>query len=186
MSADKLYAQPTTLTGSIGVIWPSFEVTQLMEKWGIQPEVVKSDSAEDFKDAGSPFKKFSAKDREYIKGIVNSAHSKFSSIVEKGRKGKLTVPIDQVANGKIWTSDDAKKLGLVDDIAYIDEVCDKTASDAGLSNPTVIRLKERTGLLDILSASAPVGPRQVEIKIDPKALEELTRGRLEYRYEGIR
>ena len=127
MAGDKLYAEPTTLTGSIGVIWPSFQVTELMKRVGVSTEFVKSDAAQEFKDAGSPFKEFTEQDRQYIKGLVNSAHVKFSSVVEAGRKGKLTVPITEVAIGKIWTSDDAKKLGLIDDIAYLDEVCDMTA-----------------------------------------------------------
>jgi protease-4 len=183
MAADKLYAQPTTLTGSIGVIWPSFEVTKLMEKWGVQSEVVKSDNAEDFKDAGSPFKKFTEQDRQYIKGIVNDAHGKFSAIVAKGRAGKLKAPMNEVANGKIWTSDDALKMGLIDEIAYMDDVCTKTASDAGLSNPTIIRLKNRGGLLQALSASSPIGGGKVEVKVDTAELERLTRGRLEYRWD---
>ena len=187
MAADKLYAEPTTLTGSIGVIWPSFEVTELMKKWGVQSEVVKSDAAAEFKDAGSPFKKFTEEDRAYIKGLVNSAHAKFAGIVEIGRKGKLTVPIKDVAIGKIWTSDDALKLGLVDEIAYMDEVCEKTAKEAGIGSPTIVRLKNRGGILEALSASTPMGGGKVEVRVDAKQLEELRSGRgMEYLYEGAR
>ena len=69
---------------------------------------------------------------------------------------------------------------------YLDEVCDRTASEAGLSNPTIIRLKPRGGLFEALSASSPIGGGKVEVKLDAKSLEDLTRGAMEYRYRGVR
>jgi len=179
--ADRIYAQPTTLTGSIGVIWPAFEITKMMDKVGVTPEVIKSDSANEFKDAGSPFKQFTEKDREYIKGLVNNAHEKFQSVVDDGRKGHLTKPIKDIAIGKIWSADEALKLGLIDEIAYLDEVCDKTATDLGLSRPMIVRLKRRSGLLEALTAHAPVISPKVELKIDRASLESLAAPRMEYR-----
>jgi protease-4 len=180
MPADKIYAQPTTLTGSIGVIWPAFEVTSLMDKVGVTPEIIKSDLANDYKDAGSPLKKFTEKDREYIKGLVNNAHTKFSAVVDAGRSGKLKEPIADIAVGKIWPADEALKLGLIDEIAYLDEVCAQTAADLGLSNPTVIRLRRKTGLLEALTIKS-ISPK-VEVKIDRNALEGLTAmPRMEFR-----
>jgi protease-4 len=183
MPADKIYAQPTTLTGSIGVIWPAFEVTGMMEKVGVTPEVIKSDLANDYKDAGSPLKKFTDKDRQYIRALVNNAHAKFSAVVDAGRKGKLKEPVADIAVGKIWPADEALKLGLIDEIAYLDEVCTQTAADLGLANPTVVRLRRKTGLLEALTVKS-ISPK-VEVKIDRNALEGLMGGsdapRMEYR-----
>lgn len=183
MPADKIYAQPTTLTGSIGVIWPAFEVTELMDKVGVTPEVIKSDLANDYKDAGSPLKKFTDKDRAYIRELVNNAHGKFSAVVEVGRRGKLKEDIKNIAVGRIWPADEALKLGLIDEIAYLDQVCSQTAADLGLTNPTVIRLRRKTGLLEALSAKS-ISPK-VEVKIDRAALQGLMNGgdvpRMEYR-----
>jgi protease-4 len=185
--AEKIYAQPTTLTGSIGVIWPAFEVTGMLDKIGVTPEVIKSDQANDFKDAGSPLHKFTDKDREYIKGLVNNAHQRFRKIVEDGRKGKLAVSIDEIAIGKIWTAEEAKAKGLVDEIAYPDQIVAAVAAEAGLSDPKVVRLKKRGGLLDALTASSPFGSTHVELKLDPSTLQQVqdaAAGRLEYRYAG--
>lgn len=179
MPADKIYAQPTTLTGSIGVIWPAFEVTQMMDKVGVTPEIIKSDSANDFKDAGSPLKKFTEKDRDYIRGLVNNAQDKFTAVVVAGRKGKLTQPIGEIAVGKIWPADEALKLGLIDEIAYLDQVCTQTAADLGLANPTIVRLRRKTGLLEALTASS-FSPR-IELKIDGDSLKAAGASRLEYR-----
>jgi len=179
--ADKIYAEPTTLTGSIGVIWPAFEVSDLMKKVGVTPEIIKSNSSSEFKDAGGPFRPFTDQDRTYIRGLVNNAQDKFSSIVETGRKGKLNKPIAQLAIGKIFTADEALGLGLIDEIAYLDDVCMKTAMDAGLTNPTIVRLKLRMGLLEALTASAPGGAPKVELKVDPTLIDSLTHPRMQYK-----
>jgi len=186
MAADKLYAEPTTLTGSIGVIWPSFQVTDMMQKIGVKPEFIKSSNASDYKDAGSPFKEMTDEDRDYIRGLLNNMHDKFAVIVSTGRSGKLTKPIQEIAVGKIWTADDAKTLGLIDGIAYLDEVCANTASDAGLHNPTIIRLKNRLGLLEALSASSVLGGGKVEVNLNPRQLENSGAGSMEFRFTGTR
>jgi protease-4 len=179
MPADKIYAQPTTLTGSIGVIWPAFEVTEMMDKVGVTPEIIKSDSANDFKDAGSPLKKFTEKDRDYIRGLVNNAQDKFSAVVVAGRRGKLKQPIGEIAVGRIWPADEALKLGLIDEIAYLDQVCTQTAADLGLSNPTIVRLRRKTGLLEALTAKS-FSPK-IELKIDGDSLKAAAPSRMEYR-----
>lgn len=184
MPGEKIYAEPTTLTGSIGVIMETFDATELMTKIGVTPETVKSDMAEKYKDMGSPFRKWTPEDEKYFKGIVNNAHEKFQKVVEEGRKGKLTQPIGEIAIGKVWPAEKAKELGLVDEIAYLDEVCVKTASEAGLSNPTVVRLKPKVGFLEVFGASAP--GTKVELKVDTEMLRMLKGGGMEYRYEGIR
>ena len=184
MPAEKIYAQPTTITGSIGVIMSSFEVTDLMTKIGVKPETVKSDAAEEFKDAGSPFKKWTAEDRDYFKGLINNAHLKFSAIVDEGRKGKLTQPIAKIAIGKVWTVEKAKDLGLIDEIAYLDEVCTKTAHDAGIPDATVVRLRPKSTFLELFGASAR-GAGKVELKVNAEDFRKLTGGVMEYRYDGI-
>jgi len=186
MAADKLYAQPTTLTGSIGVIWPSFQVTNMMDKIGVKPEFIKSSNASEFKDAGSPCREMTDEDREYIRGLLNSMHDKFAAIVETGRQGKLTKPIQEIAVGKVWTSEEALAMGLVDEIAYLDQVCENTAKEAGLSNPTVIRLRNRLGLLEALSANSVLGGGKVEVNLNPRQLEDTGAGAMEFRFTGTR
>jgi protease IV len=179
--ADKIYAEPTTLTGSIGVIWPAFEVSDLMKKVGVTPEIIKSDSSSGFKDAGGMFRPFTDQDRQYLKGLVNNAQDKFSAVVDSGRKGRLKKPIAEVAIGKIFTADEALDLGLIDEIAYLDDVCTKTAADVGLTNPTIVRLKIRIGLLEALTAAAPGGSPKVELKVDPSLVDDWMHPRIQYR-----
>jgi protease-4 len=186
MPADKIYAEPTTLTGSIGVIWPAFEVSEMMKKVGVTTNFVKSDNANEYKDAGSPFKPFTPQDEQYIKNLVNQMHAKFSAVVAAGRGARLKEPVNQVAIGKIWTADEALGLGLIDEIAYPDEVYLKTASDAGISNPTIIRLRRKTGLFGALSASSPIGGTKVHVQLDPRSLEGAAPRGMEFRVPGLR
>jgi protease-4 len=179
MPADKIFAEPTTMTGSIGVIWPAFEMAGLLEKIGITPEIITSSKAT-YKDAASPFKKFTDEDRAYIRGLVNDAHEKFVHIVDAGRRGKLKAPLDQIAIGRVWGADEALRLGLIDEIAYLDDVCTKLAADEGIADPTIVRLKDRAGLLDLLSASSRMN--QGKITLDPKLIYELQTPRMEFRY----
>ena len=148
MAGEKIYAEPTTLTGSIGVIWPAFEITDLMQKIGVTPEIITSTPAV-WKDSGSPFAKFTPKDIDYIRGLVNNAHERFAEIVVAGRGKRLKLPITDIAIGKIWSATEARdKYGLVDEIGYLDQVYTQLAAAKGISNPTVVRLKERHSLLE--------------------------------------
>ena len=177
-ASDKIYAQPTTITGSIGIIMTTFQLTDLMQKLGIKPESIKSSNADDYKDAGSPFREMTDEDRTYFRNLLDSMHNKFAHIVDTSRTGKLSKPINEIAVGKIWTSDDAKSLGLIDDIAYPNEVWSHTATAAGLHNYTVIRLKTRISILDALSASTP----KIELNLTPKQLESPTSHQLQFRH----
>lgn len=183
MAGDKLYAERTSLTGSIGVIWPSFELTKMLDKIGVTPEVIKSDEASTYKDAGSPWKRFTEEDRAYIRGLVNNAHERFKKVVEEGRDKKLLAKIDDVAIGRIWPADEALKLGLIDEIGYRDDVCDALARDSGLVQPTIVRLKERHSILDTLTASTSLGSPKVSIEVSPKLLDEIRSPRMEYRWQ---
>jgi len=182
MPAEKLYAEPTTITGSIGVIWPAFEVSDLLQKIGVTPEVIASSEAV-HKDTGSPMRKFTDDDRSRIRALVNDAHAKFRAIVQTGRAKKLTVPMEQIATGDIWPADKALSLGIIDGIAYLDEVCTRSAAEAGITNPTIIRLKEFHGLFDMLSASSTPNNTKVSVEFEPrKILHDLQTPRMEYRF----
>lgn len=179
MPARKIYAQPTSLTGSIGVIWPAFEASRLLDKIGVTPEIITSDEAR-YKDTGAPYRKFTDTDRAYIKTLVNDAHGKFRQIVADGRKGKLKEPIEDVAVGRIWPASKALDMGLVDEIGYLEDACKEAANAVGYPDATVVRLREKVGLLEILGVSAR--KPSVEIKLDSSLIYQLHSAKGEYRY----
>jgi len=170
--ADEIIAEPTTLTGSIGVILGWMVVEGTLEKIGVDVVVMKSSRAEGWKDTPSSFRKLDARQREYLQKLLDQMQQRFESVVIEGRGiagegGKISVadvtyPITvgegkdakQVEhaeqspfNGKIYTADEAKEIGLIDDIGYEQKAFDRAAALAGLQKPNVVSYRERQGLL---------------------------------------
>jgi len=112
VAADKIVANPGTITGSIGVIIRGNNISELLSKIGIKFETVKSGL---FKDILSPDKPLSVEGRELLQNLIDESYKQFTDAVSKGRK----IPIEDVqkfADGRIFTGSQAKKLGLVDEI----------------------------------------------------------------------
>jgi protease-4 len=186
-----IVAQPTTLTGNIGVLMPRFNVSKLADKWGIEDNSMHSTGA-DFKTAGSPFKEDTPQEHQYIQNLIDQAFTQFKSVVTAGRAGKLNGTIDQIANGKVYSAADALKLGLVDQIGYLDDATAKAAQLAGLTHPTVVKFQRHSTLLDLLSADNRLGSARaaahesaVNVQVDGGAvLDALTTPRMLYLWRG--
>ncbi len=166
--ADAIYAEHTTTTGSIGVIagWMIFSGT--LEKLGIEPVVMKSDNARAWKDQLSPLNKPSDRQREHLQMVLDDVQDRFESVVEAGRGEKInkkthTYPLEvtrdgnavtiqytetEPYNGKVYIGEKARKIGLVDEIGYIDAAIDTARQLGGAKNASVVVYKKRTGLLD--------------------------------------
>jgi protease-4 len=117
---EKLYANPSTITGSIGVIMQQTVVEDLMKKIGVQNNTLKAGS---MKDVGSPFRKMTDSERQYLQDIINSIHEQFIKDVAAGRK----MPLDKarsLSDGRIYTGLQAKEAGLIDGIGTFYDVVD--------------------------------------------------------------
>jgi protease-4 len=112
MAADKIIAQPQTLTGSIGVISGKFNAARLFQKLGITSErLVYGKSA----DIYSPFRKLTAEEKQVLKKQILWVYDQFLDKVAEGRKMKKE-EVDKIGKGRVWTGSQAKELGLVDEI----------------------------------------------------------------------
>ncbi|MEO6436628.1 MAG: signal peptide peptidase SppA, partial [Tepidisphaeraceae bacterium] len=193
---DHLFAQPSTLTGNIGVLLPQYNVAELFEKWGIKETTITSDGTP-FKNAGSMFQAELPEHRKYLQDIADKAFAQFKGVVDTGRKGKLKKPLAEIANGKIYVAEDAKALGLIDDVGYLHDAYDYAATQAGLSKPTVVKYQDPPTLFDTLMSSqsnvsgAPPGPAAVPgtvqingVNINAADLHEFTTPRLMYLWRG--
>ena len=173
MPAEKIYAERTTLTGSIGVIAAFWNLKGLGDKYGVHVEVIK---AGEVKDSGSMFRDMTAEDRQLYQELIDNAFNEFIIRVEEGRKDRLKVPLRKVivdkpiddrgsdgkikpgdgkvtykrclADGGIWTAQDAKEWGLIDDIGYLDDAIGEAKNLAGLSADAKVIIYDRPpGLL---------------------------------------
>jgi len=157
-AGDYIVAQPSTWTGNIGVLLPRFNVSKLFEKWGIDETTLKA-TGSPYKNAETMFKPETPEANAYLQAIVDEAYGQFRDVVVKGRGAALKGKIEDIANGKIYTSDQALKLGLVDLVDYPEAAYAIAAKRAGLTvKPMIIRMKDTPSILDLLGARSGVGP----------------------------
>ncbi|HOW54816.1 MAG TPA: signal peptide peptidase SppA [Syntrophorhabdaceae bacterium] len=120
-TGEKIYANPSTITGSIGVIMQQTVVEDLMKKIGVQNNTIKAGS---MKDVGNPFRKMTDSERQYLQGIIDSIHEQFIKDVAEGRK----MPLEnarKLSDGRIYTGLQAKEAGLIDGIGTFYDVVDE-------------------------------------------------------------
>lgn len=111
-ACDKIYANPGTLTGSIGVILNGMNFKGLADKVGVQPQVVKSGL---FKDIASPYRPMTDEERKILQALIDDSYDQFVTAVSEGRKMKVD-DVKKIADGRIYSGRQAKKIGLVDEL----------------------------------------------------------------------
>jgi protease IV len=189
-AADHIVAERSTLTGNIGVLLPRFNLTKLMDKIGVEEDTIVSTGAT-FKNAGSMFKPDSERDNAYFQSIADSAFTQFKQVVSDGRKGRLKGTIDEIANGKAYTAQQALDNGLIDDIddtGYLDAAVKYATSKAGLSGPMIVKYQDPpVTLFDLMGGSQSRfgrGPSAngININLDASMLDRVSSPRLMYLY----
>jgi protease-4 len=134
--ADRIYAHPTTITGSIGVIarFPNFR--GLADKVGYDEEIVKSGS---MKAMGHPLLTMGAEERAVFQGTIDDMYRRFITIVRDARPRLETLDaVRPIADGRIYTADQAVANGLVDEIGYLADALDGLKKAAGVSKAHVV------------------------------------------------
>jgi protease-4 len=175
----KIFAERTTLTGSIGVYASFPNVSELTHKYGIKMELIR---AGDIKGSGSPFHEMSPQERQPWQDMVEHAYGQFLAVVVEGRpglKGKMTqnlfppreIPVrddkgdvikdgDKTkmaqytrkrADGGVFTADEAKQYGLIDEVGYLDDAIREAARQADLTDYRGIVYEKPVSLLSVLT-----------------------------------
>lgn len=127
-TTDKIYANPATLTGSIGVYIPYTNLQSLYQKIGISQERFKSGP---HKDILSPDRPVTPEERAIVQGMVDDIYNQFVQVVAQGRKMD-PARVRELADGRIYTGRQAKDLGLVDELGGLDDAIQGAAQLAGL------------------------------------------------------
>ena len=130
-AGDTIIAYPTCITGSIGVIAMKFNLRGLMDKVGVDDDVVKSGKWKDF---WSPFRPATPQEKEMMQQIIDDFYRGFVDVVAQGRKLSLK-KTREVADGRIFTASQARDLGLVDQLGYLDDALELAQVKAGLGGP---------------------------------------------------
>ncbi|MCG2676249.1 signal peptide peptidase SppA [bacterium] len=139
-AADKIIANPGTVTGSIGVVMHISNLEELFKKVGLKFEVIKSGA---HKDIGSPSRTMTPAERALLQRVINDVHNQFIEVIVRERgldKGKVR----SLADGRIFTGKQAKELGLVDELGNLDDAIKLAGELAEIKGePKVIREKEK-------------------------------------------
>ena len=147
VAADQIYANPGTLTGSIGVIMQTANLEQLMKKVGVDFVVVKSG---DYKDIGSFARPMTAEERRVLQALLDDVHGQFIGAVAEGRKLDRA-RVAQFADGRIFSGSQAKALGMVDALGGLEEAVAAAGKLAGLPGPpSVLPPRRKISITDIL------------------------------------
>jgi len=135
--ADKIVANPNTITGSIGVFGLFFNVQNMMnDKLGVHVEAVKTHK---YSNLGTPFRPMTAKEREAIKMSIEDTYDTFITHVAEGRNMKKS-EVDEIGQGRVWSGKDAKEIGLIDEFGGLDKSIELAAEAADLERYRTVGL----------------------------------------------
>jgi protease-4 len=159
-SADEIVAHPTTITGSIGVIAQMVNVAGTMRKIGIQADAIKSGQ---MKDAGSPLREMKPEEREVFQQLVNQFYDRFVAIVAAGRPSLDEARVREVADGRVYSAQQAKELGFVDQIGTLRDALAEVKEKIGADRVRVVTYQRPMGWKPNIYAEQPAGPPQVNL-----------------------
>jgi protease-4 len=148
---DTIFAEPTTWTGSIGVIIPHYNASDFMSEWGFEEDSIGSHR---LKNMGSLARKMTDEEREIFQVLVDQGFQRFKEIVKAGRPYFQQNPeeLDELATGQVYTAEQAKDKKLVDRIGFVEDAIDRAIALAGVDpdDVEVVRYKSQLTLAGLL------------------------------------
>jgi protease-4 len=143
--ADVIFANPGTITGSIGVIVQHTELKALLERLGIKTTAIKTGK---FKDTLSPFRELTEEEKVYLQNTIQDAYNQFLQAILKYRSKKIPEEkLREIADGRVFTGRVAKELGLVDELGNLQDAINRAKQLASVPKARVFYMEERRGLL---------------------------------------
>lgn len=152
-NADYIFAQPTTLTGSIGIYGMIPEASELIEKVGINFETVGTNK---FADMMSFTRPMTAEEGALLQKHINEGYELFVTRCADGRKTGID-DIKKIAEGRVWTGSMAKELGLVDELGGIDDAIEKAKQLAEIESYSIVTYPEKPSMLEEIMNNIPSG-----------------------------
>jgi len=175
VACEKIMAEPTTITGSIGVLsWYLVVQDLLKDKLGIEPVTVKSGTRKDWP---SSFRKPAPEELKYIEDkVITPAYNRFLKVVAEGRRELLGAEeVEKLADGSIFWAEEALEEKLIDGIGYLDDAVALVKSMAGLTEARVVQYRRPFSLARFMGYG-----KQNTLKIDKNTLYELATPEIMY------
>ena len=158
---DKIYANPSTITGSLGVYMPYSNWEELYKKIGVSQEKIKSGP---HKDILSPDRQLTEEERAIIQVMVDDMYNQFVEVIAEGRHLDLA-KVRELADGRIYTGRQAKEVGLVDELGNMYDAIDGAANMVGLQGrPEIVEYGKLNAIEALLGAQDTHNPDQLMLK----------------------
>jgi protease-4 len=163
--ADKIVANPTSIVGSIGVIFETIDIKGTMDKLGIESVAIKS---AEFKDMGSPFKHLTDQERDVMQGMVDEYFARFKSVVTSNRTIKDADTLTLVTDGRVFSGEKAMDLGLVDGVGRLEDAIALARDMSHSPDAGVIMYKRPYGYSGSIYADTSVPPPSAASQMNVK------------------
>jgi protease-4 len=152
-AADKIIVNPTSIVGSIGVIFESFDLEGTLDKLGVRTDAIKSAP---LKDMGSPYRHLTPEAREVMQGMVDEYFARFKNIVTTNRGIKDSTTLDLVTDGRVFSGTRAVELGLADQVGRLPDAIDLARQMGNAPGGEVIMYKRPYGYAGSIYAETPI------------------------------
>jgi protease-4 len=159
-ASDRIVAHPTSVVGSIGVIFNTFNVSGTLEKIGAKSEAIKSGP---LKDMGSPFKDLDPQARAVMQGMVDEYYKRFVTIVTANRPIKDSETVKTITDGRVFSGARAAELGLVDRTGLLDDAVDEARKLAKAPGAKVVMYRRPYGYTGSIYAQSPIPQPQANV-----------------------
>ncbi len=152
-ACDEIVAQPSTVTGSIGVVMQMFDISDTMNMIGVRSDAIISGT---FKDTGSPYRAMRPEERELFQNVVDDMYERFIDVVVDGRPKLDEAAVRRLADGRIYTATQALEAGLIDRIATLRETIALAKKRAGIKRIRLVAYQRPLGYRPNYYARTPL------------------------------
>jgi protease-4 len=150
-----IYAEPTTWTGSIGVIMPRYDASELAKKIGVAADSLATGP---LKDTLNPLKQMTPEEKQVWETILDDSFQRFLTVIDEGRVKLDLEQVRKLATGQVYTADQALKSGLVDVIGYEEDALEALTKKLGLTQVRVVDYQTPKSLAETLLGASAVAP----------------------------
>ncbi len=160
-AAERIVASPSAITGSIGVVAMKLNIAGLLSKIGISDETYKSSPKKDF---WSPFRPSTPEEQQMFQEIIDKLYARFVNVVHLNRQKYLTEQqVKTLADGRIMTADDAARVKLIDQVAYLDDTLESMKKSLNLENAKVITYSRPKTFKSNIYSEMPITPQIINL-----------------------
>jgi protease IV len=180
-SADTIMAHPTSITGSIGVIVEMFSLDGTLKKIGISSKAIKSGK---YKDMGSPFKELNEQDEAVMQNLVNEYYERFLKVVCAGRPKMAAEKVKELADGRVYSGQQACANGLVDSVGYVEDAITTAKKLSGISQAKVVMYARPAGQKQNIYSQSDVPAQMNLINVNVPGLMTLSQPQFLFLWTG--